>query len=175
MFINGASPLQNNKEIKMDFQNENQDRRLFDNYYLRPDYTSNNASVVGAEEPMEDSSSLDALMNQKSDTLGTKLDVFLAQLLRRLRLRQENMAGLDYDDCKLGTMINDVRFQNGGYMGNADRRIASLEKQGFDIEKEKREQDMECWRDITMVTKDLLIAWEAYQHSRVKANLLKYG
>ena len=46
-------------------------------------------------------------------------------------------------------------------------------KQMFELEKEKRDQDVTCWNDVVMVMRDFLTTWEAHEQARARARLLE--
>ena len=117
--------------------------------------------------------SVDDLIGRRTDILATKLDVLTTQMHERLNLRTRHTHSLDYDECSLGTAMNLVYVQSGRYIQGADRRITGLQKQGFDIHEQRRKQDVECWRDVAMLTRDFLGVWEAYQKAKAKAELMR--
>lgn len=117
--------------------------------------------------------SVDELIGHRKDILATKLDVLTAQMHERLDLRTKHTGSLDYDECRLGTAMRMVYVQSGRYIQGADRRMTGLQKQGFDLEEQRRKQDVECWRDVAMITRDFLGVWEAYEKAKAKAELMR--
>ena len=137
--------------------------------YIMPCRQDSSLSSLDAGDGL----SVDQLIGQRRDILATKLDVLTAQLHERLDLWTKHTDSLDYDDCRLGTAIHTLYVQSGRYIQGADRRMTGLQKQGFDITEQRREQDVECWRDVAMLTRDLLGVWEAYQKAKAKAELIR--
>jgi len=115
---------------------------------------------------------VDDIVNQKTSLLRTKLDVLTAQLHERLNIREDNLHALDYDECRMGTLFHHLYFANGSRYLGGDRRLSWLEGKSFDLQNERRKQDVECWRDIAMLSRDLLAAWEAYEHAKARGQLV---
>lgn len=166
----------------MNFQNNihpDYRRIMLEYYYNRTKNDLNAAkdtlsdSAIGSVIAASSSGFIDDLIDQRKSILAAKLDVLTAELHERLSIRKDNIASFIYDECKLGSMISQLYFTTGGYIDKSPRRMASLEKQGFDIQKERRDQDVECWRDIVMLTKDFLSVWEAYEQAKSRAYLMK--
>ena len=131
-------------------------------------------------------SSIDQLLRQKSWILKTKLEVWAYEIVERLRLRALNLRLIDEGKTKLSEALQQIpielTFRALGLplvpvdvleRGPEDRR--SLYQRMFDLEKEEREQEVECWRDIVDVLRDLLVVWEAHEQAKAKAIFLKYA
>ena len=43
------------------------------------------------------------------------------------------------------------------------------------LEKERRTEDVECWRDVVMVMRDFLVVWEAHEQAKTKAIFLEHA
>ena len=115
--------------------------------------------------------SIDQLLGQRTRILKTKLEVFADEISERLKIRTGNLKSLIYDDLLLTNTLLYFEPSSGKSLYQAkfpDR----LYGKRFDIEKERREQDVECWRDVTLVMRDFLAAWEALEQARARAIFL---
>ena len=120
----------------------------------------------------QDDNSLDVLLSQRSGILSTKLDVFMIELLERMNLRTKNLDRIDHDECSVRNLISDFHQTTGGYAQDGKERFG-LYRQLLDIEKERRDQDVECWRDLVTVMRDVLSAWEESESSKSKMRMLQ--
>ena len=116
--------------------------------------------------------SIDFLVNQRTRILDTKLDVLAAEIEERLRIRRRNVEEILSEELITGSLL--LEFHPTYGIGRYDSRIQqSLYQKQFDLTKEKRQQDVECWRDIVLVMRDFLTAWEAREQAGAKAAFLK--
>ena len=117
--------------------------------------------------------SIDLLVHQRTEILNTKLQVFAAEIEERLRLHRKNVDILVQEELETGTLI--LEFDPHYGLGRYDSRLEqALYQKRFDLTKEQREQDVECWRDIVMVMRDFLTAWESHEQARARAVFLKH-
>jgi len=115
--------------------------------------------------------SIDLLVHQRTEILNTKLQVFAAEIEERLRLRHKNLDVLVREELEAGTLL--MEFDPHYGTGRYDSRLHQFFYQKrFDLTKEQRQQDVECWRDIVLVMRDFLTAWEAHEQARARAIFL---
>ena len=116
--------------------------------------------------------SIDLLINQRTRILDAKLEVFAAEIEERLKIRKRNVEVILYEELAAGTII--LEFDPHYGIGRYDSRIQQIFYQKtFDLTKERRQQDVECWRDIVLVMRDFLTAWEAREQAGARAGFLK--
>ena len=115
--------------------------------------------------------SIDELLGQRTRILKTKLEVFASEISERLKIRTGNLKSLIYDDLLLTNALLYFEPSSGKdlYQAKFPDRLYGTR---FDIAKERREQDVECWRDVTLVMRDFLAAWEALEQGRARAIFL---
>jgi|ERR1043166_3358778 hypothetical protein len=118
---------------------------------------------------------IEQLFNERTQILKTKLEVFASEILDRLRIRQQNLAAIDSAFERVGQLTADVTRQ-ADYLLRDRRDIFSVQQLGFDLERQKREEDVSCWRDTADVMKDFLEVWEALAQARARSVFLsRYG
>lgn len=170
----------------MDFQNRTTGRSpreydVFQHYYVksynRYKATKNNYLLDPQHDKyllgINSTDSIDDFINQKNNILKTKLDVLTKELHERLDIRERNITSIDWEECKLDTMLHDLYVIGGRYSYNTGKRRTSLDQQYFKIKEDRRKQEVELWRDITLLTKDLLYAWGEYQQAKARTRLLQ--
>jgi len=117
---------------------------------------------------------LDDLINQKTRILNTKLEVLVLEIVERLRLRSHNIERLDTDGYRATLMLSKLSTQADYHVrDHGDKRV--FYELIFNLERERREEDVECWRDIVNVMRDLLGVWEAHEQAKAKAIFLQYA
>ena len=116
--------------------------------------------------------SIDLLINGRTRILDTKLEVFASEINERLRIRQKNVDEILYEELLTGSHI--LEFHPNYGIGRDDKAIQqTLYQKKFDLTKERRQQDIECWRDVVMVMRDFLLAWEAREQAGARSAFLK--
>jgi hypothetical protein len=115
---------------------------------------------------------LDELIHQKARIVRTKLEVLALATSERLAIWQRNLQRIDDDEHKVSYMLQRLS-RSANYLMRAHRDKEVFYKTAFDLAKERREQDVECWRDIVLVMRDLLVAWEAHEQAKAKAIFLQ--
>ncbi len=121
-----------------------------------------------------DESDLENLVHQKSKLLHTKLEVLTAEILVRLNVMGRNLRGVDSQQEAVQEMLN--RLDNAANYHLREHSEKSIfYQQLFDLQTERRQQEVECWRDVAMVMKDFLEIWETHQQSKGRAIFLEHA
>ncbi len=118
--------------------------------------------------------SLDDLINQKGRILKTKLEVFASEIHERVRIRSRNIDRISEDEETVKKMLKELNRMERYRLRDTGQQQRTLYQEVFTLEKERREQDVECWRDVVQVMRDFLDTWEAHQQAKSKADLFKY-
>ena len=133
----------------------------------------NRLSPHRPEPPKHVQDSIDQFINQRSRVLDVKLEVFSGEIQERLRIHRNNLGSILYESLLIGSQI--LEFHPNYGIRRYDRSLLpALYKKQFDLSKEQRQQDVECWRDVVMVMRDFLVAWEAREQSQAKTEFLKH-
>ena len=136
-----------------------------ESYLMRPVSTGPETAVVddGVADP-----GLEALIQQKSRILARKLDILAAEIWWRLHIGARNLHSLQEDKQRLDQMLN--RLDHAAlYHLREHQEKGPLYRTLFALETETRAQHIECWRDVAMVMRDFLYAWEAHEQARSRA------
>jgi len=128
-------------------------------------------SYQSTDSSNESSWSLDALINQKSRVLKTKLEVWASAIQERWRIEHRNFDRIDEDRAVLKEMIEKIDRQ-ANYLRREHQEKSILYRKLFELETERRKEEVECWRDVVMVLRDLLYVWDAHEQARSKAIFL---
>ncbi len=132
----------------------------------------------GYSAPMPDSvvddpeASLEQLIHLNTRILNAKLAVIASHVVERLRIHGRNVLRIDEDQSMLASMMEHItRGALYGLRQHQDKRIHYQKL--FELEEERRRQDVECWRDIVLVMRDFLTFWDAHEHAQARAIFLK--
>ena len=120
---------------------------------------------------VENDSSLDEIIHQKSDLQSRKLDILAAEMRWRLYLASKNLYAVGQDEARLETMVAQLDRQANYQLRSHDEK-APLYRQLFTLRAERRSQQTDCWRDVVQVMRDFLVAWEAHEQAQARARFL---
>jgi hypothetical protein len=130
--------------------------------------TTPGGTKATAQDEAAGDAGLQDLVQQKSRILSRKLDILAAEIAWRLHIAGRNLHSLQEDKQRLGEMLN--RLDRAAlYHLREHQEKGPLYRALFALESETRAQHVECWRDVAMVMRDFLYAWEAHEQARSRA------
>jgi hypothetical protein len=116
--------------------------------------------------------SLEDLLHQKTRIVNTKLELIALAINERVGIWKHNLKRIEEDNDRLAYMLEKLaRAANYGLRTHDEKRV--FYERIFDLRKQVREEDTECWRDIVLVMRDFLVAWEAHEQAKAKAIFLE--
>jgi len=124
-------------------------------------------NIVLKEEPQIERGIVDKVFSDKGRTLKATIKALFNEILLRERLNSKLLGRIDSDICKTDSYLEQIRFlTQRQYMPDLSiafsRRRTQLENQVFDLEKEKRQEYLTCWKDLMFLKKYLLSALKDY-------------
>jgi hypothetical protein len=125
-------------------------------------------------EPRAGEDSLDEMIHLNTRILNTKLEVIGSHVAERLRIHRRNLERIDEDKTLLMYMLRKIREATRYHLTERDERRILYQK-FFELEEERREQDVECWRDLVLVMRDGLTFWDAHEHAKSRAIFLDHA
>lgn len=132
------------------------------------DYTvSMNASLAGGTD-----TTLDDLIHTNTRILRTKLEAISATVQERLKIRRNNLTQIADDREKLTEIIQHISVA-ANYHLRDHREKDRLYQRAFDLTRERRDQDTDCWRDIVLVLRDFLTFWDEYERAKARGAFLE--
>jgi hypothetical protein len=115
--------------------------------------------------------SLEDLLHQKTRIVNTKLELIALAINERVGIWKRNLKRIEEDNYRLAYMLDKLaRATNYGLRKHDEKRV--FYERIFDLRSQVREEDVECWRDIVLVMRDFLVAWEAHEQAKAKAIFL---
>ena len=123
--------------------------------------------IILNEEPERVRGVVDRVFSDKSRTLKATVKAFFNEILTRERLNSALLKRIDSDICKTDSYIDQIHFiTKRQYTPDLSiafsRRRTQLESQVRDLEKEKRQEYLVCWKDLMFLKKYLLSALKDY-------------
>src|SRR5262245_37950156 len=141
-------------------------------------YYSNNRPSEGQDlnnhVPQHSAVDIYDLFADKRRISRTKLEMFAAEIFERLRLRTVNLGRLDRARTDLYAMLHNLDRQ-ARYRMREHQEKRVLYELLFKAKQEERLQDVECWRDIVLVMRDFLNAWDAHEQMQARAIFLDHA
>jgi hypothetical protein len=124
-------------------------------------------SIVLKDEPEKERSMIDKVFSDKGRTLKATIKALFNEVLTRKSLNSTLLSNIDSDICKTDSYLEQIksltRRQYAPDLGIAlSRRRTQLESQVLDLEKEKRQEYLTCWKDLAYLTKGLLVVLKDY-------------
>ena len=169
---------------------------LTPNYILSPFYTlalpygPSESSIDHASNPLGNPSStpldvitneflqptstdpLDQFLSHKRRFLAQSVEDILGLIYEREQLKYDNHQKIDFDSTKIGTRLFEVDYWRAGSNPNIDKVRSNLERELFAMEKEKRMEEVACWRDIARLRTDLREVMREVSQETRRTNLL---
>ena len=133
-------------------------------------------TIVMSEEPELGEGMADKMFTDKDKTLKATIRALFHQLLTREKLNYVLLKKIDSDMCKAGTYLEDMRrFTARDYTRqfiDLSRRRTQIEERVIGLEKEKRQEYRDCWKDLAYLTKGVLSALKDYWEMKGSGNFL---
>jgi len=124
-------------------------------------------SIVLKEEPERERGIVEKIFSDKGRTLKATIKALFNEILLRERLNSHLLDRIDSDICKTDSYLEQIRFfTQRQYLPDLEiafsRRRTQLENQVCDLEKEKRQEYLNCWKDLMFLKRYLLSALKDY-------------
>ncbi len=133
---------------------------------LAPAYSSK--ATDAGQGMFEEESSLQNLLHSKSKILRGKLEVLASEIYARLTMWDRNLVRIDGDKANVEKLL-DQFTRLARYHLRESRDIARLHDSNLRLEAQRRDEDVQCWRDVVMVMRDFLETWEAHEQAKNRA------
>jgi len=124
-------------------------------------------SIVLSEESLPERGMIDKVFSDKGRTLKAMVKSVFNEILLRERLNTELLGRVNDDLCRTGSYLEEIRtLTRRDYLRDLtlglSRRRTQLESRLIELEKEKRQEYLTCWKDLMFLKKYLLSALKDY-------------
>ena len=138
-------------------------------------YASLSQTEGDLPQPHEpDSLALDNLLHSKSRILSSKLEVLASEIYARLTMWNRNLARIDDDKAKVEDLLSQFT-RLACYHLRDQRDVGRLRDSALQLEAQRRDEDVQCWRDVVMVMRDFLESWEAHEQAKNRSIFLNHA
>ena len=132
-------------------------------------------TTLDPPQPQEsDSLALDHLLHSKSRILRSKLEVLASEIYARLTMWNRNLARIDDDKAKVEDLLNQFT-RLARYHLRDQQDVGRLRDLGLQLEAQRRDEDVQCWRDVVLVMRDFLESWEAHEQAKNRSIFLNHA
>lgn len=136
--------------------------------------------IVLDDEPiMAEPGSADRVFTDKAKTLKATIKALFNEILTREKLNYVLLKKIDSDMCKAGTYLEGIRVLTrrdyARQFIDLDRRRTQIESRVMDLEKEKRQEYLTCWKDLGQLKKYVLSALKDYWDMHGKNSFMEYS
>lgn len=116
---------------------------------------------------------IDLMFSDKTAFAKSSVINNISQIKERMYLRDRNIGKIDYDICSQRNRLLQLEdlFTNG--TSPITHKLKNdIERTILESEKEKRDQEVSCWRDIALLRKDLMLGMNYYKTNSRKKQLI---
>jgi len=121
--------------------------------------------------PTDSSTLIDRILSERQAMLKATLVDIISSVQERKSLLKEAISGIEKRECEIVSMIRHLD-PFICYSIKVDYRRIALEKELTNLKKQKGEHNVQSWRDVVMLKKDLREFWQEYVIMR-RGNLLE--
>lgn len=117
---------------------------------------------------------LDNLLHSRSRILGSKLEVIASEIFARLTMWNTNLGRIDQEKVKIEELL-DQFTRLARYRLRDQQDVGRLRDSALHLEAQRRDEDVQCWRDLVLVMRDFLSTWEAHEQAKNRAVFLNHA
>lgn len=116
--------------------------------------------------PEQKHGTLENAFRDKSKSLKATVKELLEEIELRKNLDYNILKKIDDSICKENNVLLELEGRQDPYVLEIDPKVKRLERKIddgiFDLEKEKRKEYLECWRDMMNIKRYLMVAFKEY-------------
>ncbi|MBT6690415.1 hypothetical protein HN903_02570 [archaeon] len=135
--------------------------------------------VVSNPQAKQKSCPLEDMFSDKAKTLKASVNALLEEIKLREDLNAYQTKKINGEICRQHTELMQLENLKDHYPFNLTKDLsetkANIETNVFELEKEKRQEGLECWRDLMFLKKYLMVSLKDYWELARKRGVLKGG
>jgi hypothetical protein len=136
---------------------------------LQDGYGGSENSLFSATTSYLTNDPLEHVLEDKKTLLRSKMEMLLAGVTERRKIKNSNISRIDIDYCDVVTMIMQMHpYKRYGF----DRDRINLEKMKKDLEGQKRMEEVNYFRDLSFLNRDLIHTALEYMSEHQKEHLI---
>ena len=130
--------------------------------------------MAGSERHDDVMSTLSKLMSQDVQTLKQWMDEVSREIESRKELKLELVSRLRDSVDEVQSLIDGIEHWEPGYRPSVDGRRTGLEKEFLSLGREERLQELNAWRDISILKRQLRELLKEYMEALRRRDMLDY-
>jgi hypothetical protein len=146
--------------------------------FYHTDLMTNLEGVVLTAQSEKNKSVLERLLSDKTKTLKATIKALFDEISLRENLDSHILKKIDDDICRQHTYLMQTKNLKLQYSPDLAKNVykqrMQLEDNVLELEKEKRSEYLECWRDLMFLKKYLLSSLKDYWDLIKKKQMLSY-
>jgi len=139
-------------------------------------YSQQQTSRLSSSRPCQEKENedlLESIIEDRRSFLANSIKQLDAFQKERIRLSSYLKYRIEYYVSYHKTLIYELDFWERGGNSMVEKRRMHLEKISVALRQEKRQEEISCWRDIVMVSKDIRILLKEYIELSIKKRVLQ--
>jgi len=116
---------------------------------------------------------LSQFLSSKREFLNKSLDEIVSLINERGQIRENNIYQIEKDICKVHTKMFNLSWQRYNINFDTDKEYHKLQQQVIMLNREKRAEDVACWKDLIHLKSDLRESFKDAEQEKRKQAILK--
>ncbi|MBI3852701.1 MAG: hypothetical protein HY298_20800 [Verrucomicrobia bacterium] len=130
--------------------------------------------TASTDSEAENPGALDHLLHSKSRILRTKLQVLASEIQARFAMWDRNLERISGEKEIVETLLNQST-RLARYHLREPNEVIRLRESSLQLDARRREEDIQCWRDVVMVMGDFLNTWEAHEQAKSRSIFINHA
>lgn len=122
----------------------------------------------------ETAGALDHLLHSKSRILRTKLEVLASEIQARFAMWDRNLERIGGEKEQVEKLLNQST-RLARYHLREPNEAVRLRESSLQLDSQQRQEDIQCWRDVVLVMRDFLEAWEVHEQAKSRAIFINHA
>ena len=136
-------------------------------------------AIVSAPEPSPRRPVLEEMFSDKSRTLKASVNALLEEIQLREELQTSHFKKMNNEICRQHTELmqleNIIDCHPFDLTGDVDEAKSRIKSNVLELEREKRQEGLECWRDLMFLKKYLMGSLKDYWELSRKRGVLGHS
>lgn len=132
--------------------------------------------IVSNSKPKQKSCPLENMFSDKAKTLKASVNALLEEINLREDLNAHQFKKINGEICRQHTELMQLENIRGHYpfdlTSDLDEAKAKIKTNVLELEREKRQEGLECWRDLMFLKKYLMVSLKDYWELARKREVL---
>ena len=137
----------------------------------RPFERSDSLTDLITKEPVPSGADPFELSEGRAHTQWLQMDALLKHLTARHAIHNQIRTGLDYEECKLNSRLDDLKAGTA-YRGQSGKFESDIMKQLDRLGSERRAEEVSCWRDTGRILTDICDRWTEHADQKRKTRMM---